>query len=33
MPHLLDSCLTDGGEVVRLMCRPPITPRNILDTS
>jgi hypothetical protein len=25
LPHLLDNRLTDGGEVIRLTCRPPFT--------
>jgi hypothetical protein len=32
LPHFLDSRLTDGGEVVSLMRRPPFTPRKIPGT-
>jgi hypothetical protein len=32
IPHLLDSRITDGGEVVSLTRRPPCTPRKIPDT-
>jgi hypothetical protein len=28
LPHFLDNRLTDGGEVVSLMCRPPFTPQD-----
>jgi hypothetical protein len=31
-PHFLDNRLTDGGEVVSLMRRPPFTPRKIPGT-
>jgi hypothetical protein len=27
LPHFLDNRLTDGGEVVSLMRRPPVTPQ------
>jgi hypothetical protein len=30
LPHFLDSWLTNGGEVVSLMCRPPFTPGRFL---
>jgi hypothetical protein len=30
LPHSLDCWLTDGGEVVSLMCRPPFTPGRCL---
>jgi hypothetical protein len=30
--HFLDNQLTDGDEVVSLMCRPPFTPRKIPGT-
>jgi hypothetical protein len=29
-PHFLDNRLTDSGEVVSLMCRPPFTPERLL---
>jgi hypothetical protein len=29
LPHFLDNRLTDGGEVVSLTRRPPVTPRKI----
>jgi hypothetical protein len=32
LSHFLDSWLTDGGQVVSLMLRPPFTPRKIPDT-
>jgi hypothetical protein len=32
LPHFLDSQLTDGGEVVSLMCWPSFTPRKIPGT-
>jgi hypothetical protein len=32
LPHFLDNRLTDGGEVVSLMCWQPYTPRKILGT-
>jgi hypothetical protein len=32
LPHLADSQLTDGGEVVSLTRRPPFTPRNLPGT-
>jgi hypothetical protein len=28
-PHFLENRLTDGGEVVSLLCQPPFTPRKI----
>jgi hypothetical protein len=32
LPHLLDNWLTDGGDVISLMRRPPFIPRKILGT-
>jgi hypothetical protein len=32
LPHFLDNRLTDGGEVVSLMRRPPLTPKKIPGT-
>jgi hypothetical protein len=32
LPRFLDNRLTDGGEVVSLMRRPPFTPRKIRAT-
>jgi hypothetical protein len=32
-PHFLDSQFTDGGEIVSLMYRSPITPRKIPGTN
>jgi hypothetical protein len=32
LSHFLDNRLTDGGEVVSLMRRPPFTPRKIRDS-
>jgi hypothetical protein len=32
LPHFLDNRLTDGGKVVSLTRRPPITPRKIPGT-
>jgi hypothetical protein len=32
IPNFLDNRLTDGGEVVILKRRPPLTPRKIPDT-
>jgi hypothetical protein len=32
LPHFLENRLTDGGEVVSLIRRPPFTPRKIPDT-
>jgi hypothetical protein len=32
LPHFLDNRLTDRGEVVSLMRRPPFTPRKIPGT-
>jgi hypothetical protein len=29
LPRFLDNRLTDGGEIVSLTRRPPVTPRNI----
>jgi hypothetical protein len=32
LPHFLDNQLTDGGQIVSLMHRPPFTPRKIPGT-
>jgi hypothetical protein len=32
LPHFLDNQLTDGGEVVSLIRRPPFTPRKVPST-
>jgi hypothetical protein len=32
LPHFLDIQLTDGGEVVSLVCQPSVTPRKIPGT-
>jgi hypothetical protein len=32
LPHFVDSRITDGGEVISLTHRPPLTPRKIPGT-